>query len=607
MIREVAHLAKSRPPLLSIQERLLRSLVSALLMVSCNTFLKALLGPPPDKTRVWHDRSGQFRVEAAFLGFNKGKLRLHKVNGVIVEVPTDKMSVEDMQYVEKLMEKKSRPQRIPEDDDDVPLALSPHSKARSQNGSTSAPPKKAPKIDWFDFFLQAGCDLDDCTRYAASFERDKIDEDLLVDITEGTMRSLGLREGDIIRVKKHIEKRKPTDNLNKPSAALQEQMRRDEELARQLQAQENGTPRGAPPNLFAGPGGVLKQPRRGRPTPSKSVPTVVDLKGLASVPDQVPRTASPQQIASPARNQTPTLPARPESAARASGFDDDAWTNRPSSTKPVKSPSPAGRAGSVPPLTPQPAPAPVAAAPAPAAPTPPVTAPPPAPTSTGTPTLAKTDADIFEQLAKLSQLRQNSTPSQPQLQPPVPQVNLRLSPSPLGMSPAGIPNGMGAGLSSAPMGHLLNGPTLSPPLQQPYNGPRGPFAPVPANQSLLQPLIPVPTQQTGFSGFVPTKAPVQPSPSPFGGQLSPPAFLSIQPTGFQGVQPLMSQPTGFNPQPMMSQPTGFNALPMMSQPTGFGGLNTMQPQQQSPFGNANNILRPLSSRAYFLTPYIFRY
>lgn len=509
------------------------------------------------------------------------------------------MSVEDMQFVEKLMEKKSRPQRIAEDEDDIPLALSPHAKSRSQNGSTSAPPpKKAPKIDWFDFFLQAGCDLDDCTRYAASFERDKIDEDLLADITDGTMRSLGLREGDIIRVKKHIEKRKPTDNMNKPSGALQEQMRRDEELARQLQAQENGTTRGAPPNLFvAGPGGALKQPRRGRPTPSKSVPAVVDLKGLASVADQVPRTASPQQIASPARNQTPTLPARPESAARVSGFDDDAWTNRPSSTKPVKSPSPGGRAGSVPPLTPQPAP--VAAAPAPAAPTPSAPAAPPAPPApapTGTPTLAKTDADIFEQLAKLSQLRQNSTPSQQQFQP---QMRLQPSPSPLAMSPAGMTNGMGAGLSSAPMGQFLNQPTLSPPLQQPYNGPRGPFAPVPANQSLLQPLIPVPTQQTGFSSFVPTKPPVQPSSSPFARQLSPPAFLSTQPTGFQGMQPMMSQPTGFNPQPMMSQPTGFNALPMMSQPTGFGGMGTMQ-QQQSPFGNTNNnTLGPLSSRACF--------
>jgi len=52
--------------------------------------------------RVWHDRSGQFRVEAAFLGFNNTKLRLQKFNGVIVEVPSEKMSIEDMRYIEEM-------------------------------------------------------------------------------------------------------------------------------------------------------------------------------------------------------------------------------------------------------------------------------------------------------------------------------------------------------------------------------------------------------------------------------------------------------------------------------------------------------------------------
>ncbi|KAJ3495894.1 hypothetical protein NLJ89_g10561 [Agrocybe chaxingu] len=188
--------------------------------------------PPPDQTRVWHDRSGQFRVEAAFLGFNNGKLRLHKVNGVIVEVPSEKMSLDDMRYVEKLLDKQKRPSNAPRvSDDDIPLAL-----AKPHTHKVPSPPKKASQIDWFDFFLSAGCDLDDCTRYAASFERDKIDEAILGDITEGTMRSLGLREGDIIRVKKAIEKRKPTDNLHKPSAHIQEQLRRDEETGWSVEA-----------------------------------------------------------------------------------------------------------------------------------------------------------------------------------------------------------------------------------------------------------------------------------------------------------------------------------------------------------------------------------
>ncbi len=54
------------------------------------------------------------------------------------------------------------------------------------------------------------------------------------------------------------------------------------------------------------------------------------------------------------------------------------------------------------------------------------------------------------------------------------------------------------------------------------NAPRGPFAPVPANQGLLQPLVP--TQGTGQ--FVPTK-------------------MQPQQTGYMGMQPQM---TGMQPQ-----------------------------------------------------------
>ncbi|KAF9481963.1 hypothetical protein BDN70DRAFT_829987 [Pholiota conissans] len=556
--------------------------------------------PPPERTRVWHDRSGQFRVEAAFLGFNNGKLRLHKVNGVIVEVPSEKMSLEDMRYVERFLDKNSKarpgsaPVRISEGD--IPLALGRPASSGGQavpqprTSSITPPQKKGPKIDWFDFFLSAGCDLDDCTRYAASFERDKIDETLLVDITEGTMRSLGLREGDIIRVKKAIDKRKPGENLSKPSAHLQEQLRRDEELARQLQAQENGGTTKSAPHLFTEPGGTLK-PRRGRPQPKSSVPlSAVDIKAIASAPVQ--RTASPQLTQSPGAASstgggTPVLPARPASAGAApliSGFDDDAWTNRPSSTKPVKAASPA--------------PAPLlASTPAPAPPIPTVTVPasapapapsavPQPPATTGPPSLAKTtESDIFEQLAKLSVLRQNSTPAQPPQQQ-MQQPQLQPTPSPaFNVSP-----GMGMGPSPVPMGqHFLNPPRVSPAppppqQQQPYIGPRGPFAPVPANQSLLQPLIPVPSQPTGFNTFIPTKPPINGGGGPFGsGTLSaPPAFLSSQPTGFMGQQqPIMSQPTGFNP-------NGFNPSPqpLMSQPTGaFGAFGSVQ--QQSPFQNQN--------------------
>jgi hypothetical protein len=447
-----------------------------------------------------------------------------------VEVPSAKMSVEDMQYVEKLTSKKSRPAGKQVSDDDVPLALSREGNGSKPDARRSIPPKKAPKIDWFDFFLSAGCDLDDCTRYANSFERDKIDESILPDITDATMRSLGLREGDIIRVSKAIEKRKPTDNLKKPSPYTEEQVRRDEELAKQLQAQETGgSARGPAPNLFSGPGGVLKNPRRGRPQPSKSLPpSNIDLKAISTVSDQISRSSSPQ-VSSPASahpSSTPVqAPVRSSSAVpAASGFDDDAWTNRPSSTRPLVGtpPSAAPRAPSAPPATVPIAPAapPVQPSPAPAPPVPPAQ-------SSSTPLARTTESDIFDQLSRLSEIRRQPPPSRPlvpptsQSAPPVTNQNTSASPVPLGQF---TQNPQATISSQIP--------------SQPYNSIRGPFAPVPANQALLQPLIPT---QTGFNSFISTRPPLT---SPFSGPQPQSSFLVPQPTGILNTQPLISQPTG---------------------------------------------------------------
>ncbi|KAI0347122.1 hypothetical protein BDW22DRAFT_1480808 [Trametopsis cervina] len=529
--------------------------------------------PPAENTRIWHDRTGQFRVEAAFLGYANSKIRLHKSNGVIIEVPSERMSAEDMRYVEKIMAKQQVSSSSRRDSDDEPLSERRKS-LQPEPRSTSQLPKKGPTIDWFEFFLNAGCDVDDCSRYAHSFDRDKIDEALLPDITEGTMRSLGLREGDIIRVKKHIDQK-----YSKPGSASTskaEQLRRDEELAKQLQAEENsGTARGQPPNLFAAPNGQLKNNvRRGRPQPTKSVPSTVDLQSISSASDQIQRSGTPLVASPVATSGTPvpvpsqTSPA--PAATPASGFDDDAWTNRPSSTKPTPSQAPT-RAASVPPAAAPPAVAPAAPAAPPPAPTPPVppaSAPPQQ--STGSGLANKTEADIFDQLARLAQIRTQSPAlaTRPAVISP---------PTVVSPPPSGYHSGLGVGSSPAPMAqHLQAQQTgmLPPPA---INGPRGPLAPLPINQSLLQPLVPTPTGYGG--GFVPTRptsSPFQPSPSP--------SFLTAQPTGFVGSsQPLGPQPTGFQPSPtgFQPQPTGFQPqLPaFQSQPTGYQSQPTgFQPQ-----------------------------
>jgi hypothetical protein len=452
------------------------------------------------------------------------------------------MSREDMRYVERLTAKRTSPpaaQPRPSDDDDQPLALKQKEVAR--RATMPVQPKK-PQTDWFEFFLNAGCDLDDCTRYATSFERDKIDEAILPDTTESTMRSLGLREGDIIRVTKYIQQK-----YSKPKKDLaQEQLLRDEELARQLHEEENGgRSKGTSspaPNLFAGPGGILKNntQRRGRPQPSKSLPPpAVDLNAISSASDQIKRTGSPL-VGSPASLAPVQPPQRSSSTVPvSSGFDDDAWTNRPGSK-----PTAAARAPSAPPVaaTAPTAPATALASAELAAPTLPSVAPAtPAQAPRTSEGLAKTDTDIFDQLARLSQLR--ATHPSPSPTPPAAQ-----SPSVVSSPPTSYSAGLGMGPSPTPIGqHLQNQQTgvFSP------QGPRGPFAPVPANHSLLQPLIPT---TTGFNSFVPTR-PL--SASPFQGQ-PPLSFLSTQPTGFLGTtQPLMSQPTGLPTSgPLLSQPTG---------------------------------------------------
>ncbi|EUC53910.1 actin cytoskeleton-regulatory complex protein SLA1, putative [Rhizoctonia solani AG-3 Rhs1AP] len=555
------------------------------------------VGPRPGKTRVWHDRTGQFKVEAEFLGIENGKIKLHKTNGVIIDVPSAKMSPEDMAYVDKFISAGKRPATTP-DDDNVPLSLI--ADRRNSRPPPAAPrpvpqqPKK-PQIDWFDFFLGAGCDMDDCTRYAASFNRDKIDESIVSEIKESTLRSLGLREGDIIRVMKAIEKKgwKPEDD-----SARREQLRKDEELARQLQAQENAaSPRRSAttspaPNLFAGPNGQLKSTRRGRPPPSsKTAPIAVDATALGT--GSISRGGTPQ-ITSPAggvltSSPTATHEERPASAAPvlapvASGFDDDAWTPRPSSAKPA-SPGPALALSPPPaPAPPVPAPPPPAPAPAPApapvvapvAPTPPpappapIASPPiqrPATTNPATATISQPASTQFDILAKIQQMRPPSAPivSQPTgFQSP-------------GTVPMSFQSGLGMGNSVAPIGQLLTAQ------QTGLLGPRGPPAPVPSNQSLLTPLVPT---NSGFNAFVPTRPGSTPSfgglqSQPTGFQPMQPSFLQSQPTGFQPSQQpsfLQSQPTGFQPSFLPSQPTGFQPSQpsfMQSQPTGF------QPSQPS--------------------------
>lgn len=279
--------------------------------------------------RTWTDRSKSFSVEAQFLGLKDGKINLHKMNGVKIAVPIAKMSIEDLEYVERVTGISL--------DEDKPLssrrkkASSSHQGPSSSSGArvgASVEPKKS-DYDWFQFFLNCEIAVGLCERYAQAFIKDSMDESVLPDVDGGVLRALGLREGDIIKVMRFLD--------NKYGRTKKKQTGGEEEA-------EGG--------LFSGPGGTLRNnTRRGRPAPTSQASDVVDAKAFS------------QQKSGDSDNKASLSPAAvsPVNASAGSkssgGFDDDAWDVKPSKQP---QPEPASR-----PAEPSPAPAPAAAAAAP--------------------------------------------------------------------------------------------------------------------------------------------------------------------------------------------------------------------------------------------------
>ncbi|EON97890.1 putative cytoskeleton assembly control protein sla1p protein [Phaeoacremonium minimum UCRPA7] len=159
--------------------------------------------PDPSKVRTWTDRSKSFSVEAQFLGLKDGKLNLHKMNGVKIAVPVAKMSVEDLEYVERMTGISL--------DEDKPLSevkkqrqAALRESGSSSHAGASVEPKK-PDYDWFQFFLSCDVNVGLCERYAQAFSRDSMDESVLPDVDAAVLRNLGLREGDIIKVMRFLD------------------------------------------------------------------------------------------------------------------------------------------------------------------------------------------------------------------------------------------------------------------------------------------------------------------------------------------------------------------------------------------------------------------
>lgn len=280
---------------------------------------KRLQGPKSSRVRTWEDSSGTFKVDAEFLGVVEGKIHLHKTNGVKIAVAAPKLSVTDLEYVEKVTgmsleqykspkkssdpererkDRRERERRRRERDErerdraererdrrDRELEREERERLRrelkeaktgenpppqpARPGSVSAPTSapltanrtaSAPKddYDWFEFFLEAGVDVNQCQRYTNNFNKEQIDPSIIESIDSSILRTLGLREGDIIRVMKYLDQK--FDRQPKPTGAS------------------------AQGGLFSEPTGALKTNRTGSasgvtnslPSPTKVTPASAD-------------------------------------------------------------------------------------------------------------------------------------------------------------------------------------------------------------------------------------------------------------------------------------------------------------------------------------------
>ncbi|KAI9373174.1 hypothetical protein BJX61DRAFT_397962 [Aspergillus egyptiacus] len=536
--------------------------------------------PDPSKVRTWVDRSKTFTVEAQFIGLQDGKIHLHKTNGIKIAVPIPKMSFEDLEYVEKvtgisldedkpLSDIRRRSQRIEVDKGE---------KARSSNeGKRAGASFQQSDYDWFDFFLKAGVGPHQCERYAQNFTKDSMDEGILPDVTPETLRTLGLKEGDILRVMRYLDSmfgRTGKSKLRNVSFGGEEVISNGEDGSG---------------GLFAGPGGTLRNnTRKGRPAPAVQANDVVDPKAFeqkdSTKPAEAPASTTPAPAPAPAAAEKPVQ----------KGFDDDAWEvktpKQPTAAKP-SSPPPATSAPTSQPPAQQPlagAMAELSLLQAPLQPTPAQPAPAPAPAQSPP---ATQPIQVQPPAAPAPQPQQpGATPSffsqlgQPAQQQPL-QTGLQ------GLSPQATGFQQSRQRPQAPQ--ITNQSSLiPPPPQRPLSAPQ--------NMPQQQPFG-VPQLQPQLTGLPQQGAPVAPpgqSLAELNQQRFQPPFQQ-QPTGFmapnQFQNGLMPQPTGFQPQSQFGiqqqqqqQQTGFPGLG--PQPTGFGGFQA--PPQQPMATGINSVLPP---------------
>jgi len=536
---------------------------------------KASSKPNPARLRTWTDRSGSFKVEAEFILIKDGKIHLHKVNGVKIAVPVTKMSVEDLEYVERVTGQSL--------DDDKPLSdLKRRSTQRAREAGGRSPSgiriEKKPDYDWFDFFLKCGVNPQICERYAQAFHKDQMGEENIPDITPALLRTLGLKEGDILRVTKHLDNR-----FGRIAGGDK----------RSVNFAEDGD-EGGSGGLFSGPGGALRNnTRKGRPAPPVQTNDTIDAKAFEQKSDGTTKKKPADGTAAALAS------ASPSDKKPVDGFEDNAWDVKPPKSVPASaSPPPAQTVTKPPALTgtmgelslldmpalkpeeiaqPTPAPPPAQTS-AQAA---------PAPVQQAQPTGAT--PTLFEQVAAIKALTQPHNVAPPRMRPQAPQQQ----------GPGGLIAPPPQRASSAPMNPQQSAFGPPPPLQPQLTG---------YNPNMMQGMQPPMTGYPSQNGGIGFQNGIVPQPTGYNAMSAPPQqpmqtgfapFQQPMQTGYP--QPVFPQPNGspfadpsrapfsqsgypsFQPSPLNPQATGINrflppALP--PQPTGFLSMPIQQQQQQ---------------------------
>ena len=168
--------------------------------------------------RVWADKTGTIKVEAEYLFIKENKVHLLKDGGIEIAVPIDKLLAADVEYLSTLPDNGFLKDRAPPPRPKRPSQVDPSLLAQAK--AIQPPPPSGNfsynGFNWKDWLIKAGVSTGDALNYAPKFVSEKLDESCLVGIQRETLRSIGVSEGDIIRIKNAIMESSSSSSSSKP-------------------------------------------------------------------------------------------------------------------------------------------------------------------------------------------------------------------------------------------------------------------------------------------------------------------------------------------------------------------------------------------------------